>query len=599
MKIAKKMINMMVLAASAVILQCCSADDPINDGFAASDNPDEKTAGHGSDNTNGKTVGSGSDELTTFDVAIDRLTAEPQTTASAVYPDEEDGIANNTFDTEVNIVFNGNSVTADAVSGISIAADGAHVVADHGDTKGVRYVVSGTTNAGSLTVVGNKKYAVELSGASITNPDSTALNLLSKKRAYLLLAKGTSSSLADGTVSKATDQKGALYCKGKLLVSGSGQLDVYGNYNNAIHSADYVVFDEGVNVYVNSSTGHGVKANDGVYINGGILNIEVSAPGSKGINSESNITVNGGRTTIVTTGTCAYEDGDATSAVAVKCDSTFTMNDGQLLLKSTGAGGKGLKADWEAYINGGSLYVITTGRSLSYNGDSNSPKGIKVGTKGEHGLLNISGGTVMVRTSGTGGEGIESKGTITIGEGATVKVSAYDDAINAAGDIYLQGGDVTAIGTQNDGIDSNGNMYISGGSIVAFGAGGAESGIDTSEQSRLYVTGGLLFAIGGRIDATCTATNDAQPYASTTGSLQAGATVTLSSGSTTLATFAMPPYSYANGTIMVSAPGMQSGSSYTLNLGSTQLTVTATTSGSTGAMGGMGGMGGNMPGGRW
>ena len=27
--------------------------------------------------------------------------------------------------------------------------------------------------------------------------------------------------------------------------------------------------------------------------------------------------------------------------------------------KSTGAGGKGLKTDYEAYINGGSLYVIT------------------------------------------------------------------------------------------------------------------------------------------------------------------------------------------------------------------------------------------------
>ena len=59
----------------------------------------------------------------------------------------------------------------------------------------------------------------------------------------------------------------------------------------------------------------------------------------------------------------------------------------------------------------------------------------------------------------------------------------------------------------------------------------------------------------------------------------------------------MPPYSYNNGTIIVSAPGMSSGNSYTLSLGSNTLTVTASNSISSG-MGGWGGMGG-QPGGGW
>jgi hypothetical protein len=57
----------------------------------------------------------------------------------------------------------------------------------------------------------------------------------------------------------------------------------------------------------------------------------------------------------------------------------------------------------------------------------------------------------------------------------------------------------------------------------------------------------------------------------------------------------MPPYSYTNGTIFVSAPDMKSGSSYTLNLGNSQQTVTASTSVNSGMGGQMGG--GGRPGG--
>ena len=70
----------------------------------------------------------------------------------------------------------------------------------------------------------------------------------------------------------------------------------------------------------------------------------------------------------------------------------------------------------------------------------------------------------------------------------------------------------------------------------------------------------------------------------------------MANGSTTMATFTLPPFNYNNGTIMVSAPGMQSGTSYTLTIGSSSQNLTATTTASNG-MGGMGG--GNMPGGRW
>ena len=175
-------------------------------------------------------------------------------------------------------------------------------------------------------------------------------------------------------------------------------------------------------------------------------------------------------------------------------------------------------------------------------------------------------------------------------------MAAYDDGINAAGNLTVKGGSITSVGTNSDGLDSNGNLYIQGGTIVAFGAGGAESGIDAGEQYKLYITGGNIFSIGGRIDANLGSTS--QGIVSTSGSVTANSTVSVSDGSSVIASFTMPPYSYNNGTILLSTPSMSNGSSYTLNLGSTTQTVTASSSISSSMGGGsMPGGGGGRPGG--
>ena len=595
----KKVMNLAIIIASMTILQCCTTDDPISS-FTEENNYTNNTPTPTNGGSSSTTVSSGT--LTTFSVAIDRTTAEPTATVSAYYPEDEDNIETNTFNTTVNIAFSEQGATYDTVDGVTITNDGAHVTANHGSTKGICYVISGSTTAGSLTVVGDKKYELIMNGVDITNPDSTAINLLSKKRAYVVLADGTTNHLADGANSKASDQKGAFYCKGKLLFSGgTGSLEVTGNYNNGIHSADYIVFSQGSNIYVTSTANHGIKANDGIYINGGILNVEVSATAAKGINCESNIMVCGGRTTVVTTGNGTYDadDKDTKAAAAVACDSTFTMKGGTLCLKSTGTGGKAIKAGWEAYISGGTINAITEGGQYRYsNSLTSSPKVIKVGTKNVHGNLEISGGTILARASGSNGECIESKGTLTISGGTVQAYSKSDDAINSSSDMYIKGGSIVAVGAGSDGLDANGNMYISGGNIVAYGNSGAETGIDVGESARLYVTGGDFIGIGGRIDATVGSTT--QGIVSTSATLSANSTVTVSDGTQTLATFTMPPISYNSGTVMLSAAGMESGSSYTVNWGSSTSTVTASTSISSG-MGGMGGMGGgNMgPGGRW
>ena len=572
---------MMMLIASAAVMTACSSDDPFENAY---NYMDPGMLGPGGDMMTGGAGGAsaGTGEMLSFEVALDKNSAEPTSTVTAYYPETADDVSKQTFATQVTIDM-ANPV-AKTENGVEITVTNGHVTANHGSTTGVCYVVSGKTSNGSLTIDGKTDFMVNLNDADINNPTSTALDLESKGAAYLVLT-GTN-KLMDGSTE---DHKSTLYSKGKLLVSGTGALEVYGVYNNGIHSKSYVLFEKGINLYVNAAN-HGIKGSDAI-INGGIINVETDGDGAKGINCDYNITINGGRTNVICTGDGEWdtEELETKASICIKCDSVLTIKGGEVNVKATGSGGKGLKADWEAYISGGKIRVITTGglyysngttESHDYKGNTDnlddaytsSPKGIKIGTKNVHGVLTISGGDLMVRTTGTNGEGIESKGTLDISEG-TVMVSAHDDAINSSGDLTISGGTVVVVGTDNDGIDANGDMYLKGGTLIAMGANGAEAGIDINEQKKLYISGTKIFGIGGRVDGSLGSTT--QGIVTTNGSVSANATVKISNGSNTLASFTMPPYSYNNGTILVSAPGMENGSSYTLTLGESSQTVTA------------------------
>ena len=601
----KQLTKLFLLMLSIAIMQCCASEDPFEEYVT---------------NNSGGTYGGASSsaafssnvQLTTFDVSIDKTSTEPSTTATAYLPDGDDSFEATDFATVVAISFDANSATVSAVDGVTVSTDGAHVTVDHGETKGICYQVTGTTTNGSLTISGSKKYEVMLNNAHISNPDSTALNMLSTKRAFLVMADGTTNSLADGSTSKASDQKAALYCKGKLIVcGGSGTLEVTGNYKNAIHSADYIVFYPGTNVYAKSTANHGIKANDGIIINGGIINVEVTAAAAKGLNCESNITVNGGRTTVITTGESAWDsdDEELKGCAAVKCDSVFTINGGEMWLKSTGAGGKGIRADWEAYVNGGTIAILTTGGQHTYNRDTVSPKGMKIGTKGTHGVLSISGGSLMVHTTGSGGEGIESKGTIDInGSNAMVAVASTDDAINSASDMTIAAGNVLAYATGNDGLDANGNLYIKGGTVYAIGSQQPEVAIDANSEGgyKLYLTGGTLVAIGGlesgsSLSQTCYSTSwTPNTWYGLSGGGNTLAFLTPASGGSTLvvSTASTPTLSSGiattDGTSLWGGMGLSS-ATWT---GGSQASLSAYSGGNGGMGGPGGGMGGGM-GGHW
>ena len=579
-----KKVLMMMLLASATFFQNCAADD------------EETAAGTSLQDNTGSTASSAtttSSDVATFDVAINRASLSEQESIPA---DDNDYVENTTFTKSVGIVFSdGGATFSGDIDGteISVEESDGDVVVRSTTSAFVAYTVTGSTTDGSLKIYSDKKFRLELAGLSIQNPTGAAINIQSKKRVFVVLASGTTNTLQDGTAyadaDGSEDMKACFFSEGQLCFSGTGSLSVTGNCKAGIRSDDYVTFRPGVNIYVKTTAGNGIKGNDAVNILGGVINVETSATAAKAISTDGHLRISGGRTTAIVTGGATYDtsEQDVVGSAGLKADSTLTISGGEVCIKNTGAGGKGISTDMQTYLQGGTVSVITTGKTYSYSGRLDSKaKGIK-----SDGNLVVSGGTVRVRaTGGDGSEGIESKGTISI-EGGNVQVLAYDDAINAASHLYIKGGNVYARSTGNDGLDSNGNTYIQGGTTVVYGTKAPECGIDANEEDgyTVYFTGGSLFAVGGG-NSVPTNSNSTQGYVAASGSFSAGSAATIASGSQTLATFSLPD-SYSNGSILVTAQGMTAGNSYTLTLGSATASLTAVQYGSSG----MGG--GAMPGG--
>ncbi|MGI6223901.1 MAG: carbohydrate-binding domain-containing protein [Prevotella sp.] len=530
----------------------------------------------------------------------------------------------------------------------------------------VNYTLTGTSTDGSFYMDGSYKATLTLSDLTLTSADSAAINIANGKRIAVVL-EGTN-TLTDGADG---EQDACLMVNGHSEWTGSGSLTINGNAKHGFWADEYVLLDDTFtgSLIINSAAKDGMNINqyfqmdngtvtvtgtgdDGIQVsasddstdenngqvllNGGTLNVTISAEdvkavkcdssmtitddagynttvnitcestayAAKGLKSGGDMTITGGTFTISTAGKGVWDEDDssASACAALKSDGDMNISGGTFQLTATGSGGKGINVDGTLDISGGDFTISTSGglyyndgtnENSNYTGDTDnisddytsSPKGIKV-----DGNVTISGGTIDVTTTGNNGEGIESKAVMTISDG-TITVNSYDDGLNSSSHLYISGGTVTVVAANNDGIDANGNIYISGGTVAAYGASGAECGIDAAEGYGIYITGGTVLGVGGS-SSTPSSTTNSQAYVNTNASVSASSTITLKSGSTTLASFTVPS-SYngsstgggmgggmggGNGSsIMISAPGMTSGSSYTLTTGSTSTTVTART----------------------
>ena len=435
----------------------------------------------------------------------------------------------------------------------------------------ITYTLSGTTDDGEFYLGGSFKATVELSGLTLTNTtpvySGAAVHIQNGKRIKVKVVTGTVNTLTDAATG---DQKGALYVKGHAEFAQKGTLNVTGRLKHAIKSGEYItlknatlnvlgaagdgiscnqfflmesgtvsisgVADDGIQcdidndegVSTGETTDHEDEDSGNIYLQGGSINVKVTADAAKGIKSEGDMVVSDGTITITTSGGGIWDStkGKTKAAACLSADGNMTLSGGTLSLTSTGAGGKGISADGSLTISdkaditvvtkgnavvasaSGVLSTITNSQQLDNYTTSykSSPKGIKA-----DGVITFKGGITRVTTTGAGGEGIESKDSISI-TGGEIIVNAKDDAINAAykkddnkkwvsgsGNFVMSGGYLYACSTSNDGIDANGNCYINGGLVYAIGASSPEVAIDANseEQKKLYVNGGTIIAIGG------------------------------------------------------------------------------------------------------
>lgn len=399
---------------------------------------------------------------------------------------------------------------------------------------------------------------------------------------------------------------------GTFILNHSGDVSkgIKSNRTITITDGDFTIVSSGSTV-LETINGQNVpsyctaiKGDTDINISGGTFNITLptSNHGGKSISADGNMTISGGTFDILTQGdgaayTISGNTKDAYTSSCIKSDGNMVISGGNFTLRSTGSGGKGISADGTLELgipNGNNedliLDVTTTGNRITVSsgggwpggggGEYANPKAIKA-----QGLLTINSGTTTVLTTGTGGEGLESKTQINI-EGGQHYFKCYDDCINSSGKIFFNDGVTVCFSNGNDAVDSNagqaGAITIGNGVIFAYSTKGSpEEGLDCDNNNYIRITGtGIGISAGGSQGGGWpgggggggTITNPAQGYKFYTSSynFQTGKYYTLSSasgsGGTNMVTFSFE--ANCNSSLaLITATGMVSGSTYYVKYG--------------------------------
>ena len=550
------------------------------------------------------TGGSSSDENTAATVTGGDAATTPDTTADVEAPDVSGA---------TTIALSGQSATVTGTG--AEVTDGMVTI-----TAGGTYVVTGTMTEGRILVNAPKEeVTLVLQDSSITCSTGSPLYVYKSKATTLYLPEGTASTLTDGTdytfsdsYSSAEEEEpnACLYSKSDLVIAGSGSLTVNANYNNGITGKD-TLFIQKASVTV-TAVNHGINGKDSLTIKDaditvtsagdalrstydsdptlGYLVITGSAlkltAGEDGIQAETTLTISGGTATVTTAGGAGQSISDDTSA-------------------------KGLKAGTQVTVTGGTLQLNCCDDAIHSNGDVTISGGSFTIATGEDGMhaddtLSISSGTIDITRSYEGLEGAK-----VLISGGKISIVASDDGINAAGGsdqsgfggfgfapdafggsgdylIRISGGVVT-VNASGDGIDSNGDIEVTGGELYISGPTSNGDGTIDCDGSAT-ITGGIVVAAGstGMAENFGTASTQGSILVNLSGS--AGQTITLKDSDGDILASFTPAKAF--GCVVVSAPGVAQGGTYTIAAGGASTTVTMESLIYGSGMGGFGGMGG-------
>lgn len=252
-------------------------------------------------------------------------------------------------------------------------------------------------------------------------------------------------------------------------------------------------------------------------------------------------------------------------------------------------------------INGGDITAATGddgvhGDYYLYIGDTAKINVVKSYEGIEAAEIYISGGETRVVASDDGANAAGDQPTEDAVESESASLSAWNGGFNGGGNWgqedtsnygYLEvTGGMLYIEAEGDGFDSNGSALISGGMVFVNGPTSGGNGVfDIGDGSSctLIIKGGIVIGAGSAdMSVTPNSATDSQAYVVTSGGSSGGRPGQSSSGTSFASQSAgkafkltdasgneivtyVPSKTYA--WVMVSAPGLTSGSSYTLNYG--------------------------------
>ena len=559
--------------------------------------------------------GSTTDSITvdeTTEASVDSTTSTGSLTESTeivaaeipVNGETHEDAADYTWDeaAEIAIQLNGDSITAGSPE---VIIDGSTATITAAGT----YRLSGSLSDGQVIVETEDEDTVRLilDGVSISSSSSAPIYISKAEKTILVLAEGSVNTIMDGKTYVLADPESdepnaTIFSTSDLTITGTGSLEVTGNYNDGIATKDGLILAAG-SITV-SAVDDGIRGKDYVYIKEGGITVTAQGDGIKSDNdtdtSKGFITIDLGRIE-VTSG------GDSISA-----QTNVLVSGGELILDAGGGSdavidenlsAKGIKGGSSVTVANGIVTIDSADDSLHSNNSITINNGVVTLSSGDDGMhadtaLTINAGDVRILKSY---EGIESA-VITLNNGS-VKVNASDDGINVSGGVdgsgmmpggrpfggkqgpggpppgqdtfnytgdyylYINGG-LISVHAGGDGIDSNGAIEMTNGIVIVNGPTQDMNGA-LDYMGGFKMKGGFLVTAGsaGMAQAPDSSSSQNSLLLNLTSAQQAGTTIHIqdSSGKDIL-TFT-PAIAYQS--ITYSSPYLVTGETYTVFLGGT------------------------------
>ena len=255
-------------------------------------------------------------------------------------------------DGTIGVSYNGSTaevtVAGNVAQYVTPTISGAHVSIAQSDdlAEEITYTLSGTSTDGEFYMSGSYKATIELKGLTLTNAtpvySGAAIHIQNGKRIKVKPITGTTSTLVDAA---GGSQKGCLYIKGHAEFAQKGTLNVVGNAKHGIKTDEYFTI-KNAPINVTSAVGDGISCAEYFLMESGTINI--SGTGDDGIQCDISGDASTGETT-------DHEDEDSGNVY---------IEGGTINITVTADAAKGIKAEGDIKISGGDITVKTSGGGL-------------------------------------------------------------------------------------------------------------------------------------------------------------------------------------------------------------------------------------------